>query len=69
MVTRISENGLYDDLESGWKQSLGSDSLSFIRNWNYFPLNVLLSIVIPTTPVDVTLSVSLDGPVCCLALF
>jgi len=69
MVTRISENGLYDDLESGWKQSLGSDSQSFIRNWNYFPVNVLLSIVIPTTPVDVTLSVSLDGPVCCLALF
>jgi len=69
MVLWIRENWFNYDPKSSWNESLSSDAKSFVRNWYYFPINVLFSVSNLAAPDLVTLSFSLDGPISRLALF
>lgn len=63
MSVRIGERGFNDDAETGWKESFGSDSESLVLNRDYLPIQVLFAALVTAAPVDVSLAVSLDGPV------
>jgi len=69
VIIRRWENWFDDDFHAKWNQFLGSDSESFVWNWDDLPVDVLLSTFVTTAPVDVTLSVSFVRPVIDLTLF
>ncbi len=54
---------LDDDFHASRKQVLGSDSKSFVGNWDDLSVDVLFSTLVTTAPVEVTLSVSFAWPV------
>ena len=69
MVLWIGENWFNYDPKSSWNESLSSDAKSLVRNWYYFPINVLFTVSNLAAPDLMTLSFSLGGPVSRLALF
>ena len=69
MSVRVGERGHNDDAETGWKESFSSDSESLVWNRDDLPIQVLFAAFVTAAPVDVTLAVSLDGPIGLLALF
>jgi len=68
MSVRIGERGLNDDAKSGWKESFGSDTESLVLNRDNFPIQVLFAALVTAAPVDVSLTVTSDGPIGLLAL-
>ena len=65
----ISVGRLNNDSETRWNELFGHDSKAFIGNWNHFPVNVFLSIIITAAPIAVTLPVASGGPVLLLTIF
>jgi len=69
MTIRGRESWFDNDFKSSRNPFLGSDSESLVWNGDYFPVNILFSTFMTSAPVDVTLAVSLDGPVGFLTFF
>lgn len=66
---RIGVSRLSNDSETRWNELFGNYSKSFVGNWNHFPVNVFLSILVTAAPIAVTLPIASSGPVLLLTVF